>query len=255
MCCKLLRHVGALDDHLLPIRLLTGPGEEIRDDEGRLVGSKKRQIGYKVSIAHRGKIRRIVDDILRMQKKLSDEWTIKAPFGSTSQLYGTLLKFDGPKGQKTIRGELYRPLILLSRNPLSKTPSLKLFIHGNPLDFKAEPINSVFEVSTEERTILHAYTMRVFTTTLNRMFDVDENEVLFFVAPLQIDQSDATGITTASLDWPSMSYAARVQEEPLDMATLGSLTDTIVVSFLNRFYLLRLLTKVPSADRLGKEQL
>lgn len=49
MACKLLRRFEALDEHLLPIRMLTGPGvEEVKDENGKTVGSKKRQIGYEV---------------------------------------------------------------------------------------------------------------------------------------------------------------------------------------------------------------
>ena len=44
MCCKLLRHAGALDDHLLPILTFATP-EEVHDEQGRVIGSKKRQIG------------------------------------------------------------------------------------------------------------------------------------------------------------------------------------------------------------------
>lgn len=51
MACKLLRRFEALDEHLLPIRMLTGPGaEDVKDENGKTVGSKKRQIGYEVRL-------------------------------------------------------------------------------------------------------------------------------------------------------------------------------------------------------------
>lgn len=99
MTCKLLRHCGPLDDRFLPIRTFDTP--EIHDEEGRIVGSRSRQIGY--------------------ERKLPDAWTIKAPFGDVSKLYGTIFKYDGLNGTMSVGGELYLP-VLLSRGTLSRRP-------------------------------------------------------------------------------------------------------------------------------------
>lgn len=137
----------------------------------------------------------------------------------------------------TLRGEVYAPMILLTRNPLPKTPILKLFIDGQPFLHLAEPLNGNFTVSQEQREVLKAYTLQVFSSTLNRPFEVEDEEVLYFVAPLREDRTASTVIDINSLDWKLMAYAAVVKEEKLKMNELDGLEDTVIVSSMLSYFL------------------
>ncbi|KAL8293622.1 hypothetical protein RQP46_000323 [Phenoliferia psychrophenolica] len=209
ICCKLLRHVGALDEHLLPI-LTFPPPEEVRDEQGKVIGSKKRQLGY--------------------EKKLADDWTVQVPFApeGESDLWGMLLAYDGEGGTLNNHGDIYQPIVLLSRNLLPSVPPLKLFIEGEPVHMFATPIAVPFKTTKAQRETLRGYTLRVFKSTLNRALDVDVDEMLYFVAPLDgVPTGDFISID--DLDWSSMEYAAAVQEEELKLDSLPDLTDRVIV--------------------------
>lgn len=170
-----------------------------------------------------------------IQKKLSNPFHVSTPFSSQSKLYGTYLRFSGRRGELTLREEVYAPMILLTRNPLPKTPILKLFIDGQPFLHLAEPLGGEFVVSQEQRAVLKAYTLQVFSSTLNRPFEVEDEEILYFVAPLRNDRTEATVIDINTLDWKLMAYAAVIKEEKLKMKELDGLEDTVIVRNLLPF--------------------
>lgn len=124
-------------------------------------------------------------------------------------------------------------MILLSRNPLPKVPSLKLFINGQPVSLLALPLPQTFSVSREQRTILRSYTLQAFSSTLNRSFNVKEDEIVYFVAPLRKARDENTVLDIEVLDWEEMSRAAVAKEEKLKMDALDELDDHIIVKILS----------------------
>lgn len=207
MACKLLRHCEALDHRFLPVRIFDV--SEIHDEEGRNVGSRGRQIVY--------------------ERKLADAWTIQAPFGDASKLYGTILKYEGANGTMSVRGELYRPILLLSRNPLPATPNVKLFLDGQPFNIVPQPLPSPFLVDSQQREILRGYTLRVFTSVLSKTLEVSGDEVFYFVAAMLEGQRMDSPMDASALDWESMKRAVAVQEVQLDAKDLPDLEDSVVV--------------------------
>ncbi|KAI5479849.1 endoribonuclease Dicer [Pseudohyphozyma bogoriensis] len=209
VACRLLHDYKALDEHFLPVRIF-GAEDEPQDEEGRTIGSRKRQIGY--------------------ERKLADEWSIKTPFGETSLLYPTVMRYRGRSdGKMELQGEIYSPFVLLSRNPLPKPPNLKLFIEGQPHEMVAVPFPAPLSVSPSQRTILQKYALRVFTTVLNKPFDVNGDEALWFIAPLAGSLAAGWTPDINSLDWEAMEYGADVLEEPLKMEDLPHLNDHVIV--------------------------
>ncbi|ORY81751.1 hypothetical protein BCR35DRAFT_303884 [Leucosporidium creatinivorum] len=207
VACKVLRNIGALDDHLLPLHLFAE--EEAKDEEGRTIGSRKRQIGY--------------------EKKRADAWTPEGPFAEQTTLYGTLLHYDGPGGTMTFEKELYRPLMLLTRARLPATPKIKLFIGGEAVFVSASPLPGTFVVSKQQRVVLRGWNLRVWLSVLNRMIDIDGEKMNYFVALLKADCSLAEPLSVDSLDWSSMEHSARIQEDKLDWKDLSALGDSVVV--------------------------
>ncbi|KAM0752756.1 hypothetical protein T439DRAFT_354244 [Meredithblackwellia eburnea MCA 4105] len=206
LACKLLRHVGALDEHLLPIRTFK-VAEEVHDEEGRVIGSRKRQLGY--------------------EKKLADAWTITSRLGSETELHATLLSFPGPGGTLLLRGDVYQPFVLLTRSPIPSVPVISLFLEGQPIEMAATPLNA-FRTSDEMRQTLLAYTLRVFTSTLNRSLDANVEEVLYFIAPLKA-QEYMHKITVDDLDWKQMEHGAKIREEELKLGSIPDLSDRVIV--------------------------
>lgn len=90
------------------------------------------------------------------------------PFSGESDLYGTLLAYNGPDGTLNNHGDVYQPVVLLSRNPLPTVPPIKLFIEGEPVNCFATPIPTPFTTSVAQRDTLLGYTLRIFKSTLNR---------------------------------------------------------------------------------------
>ena len=205
--CKILRNIGALDEHLLPMH--TFVDEEPKDEQGRTIGSRKRQIGY--------------------EKKRADAWTPEGPFSEQTTLYGTLLHYDGPGGAMTFDGDLYRPLVLLTRARLPDTPKIKLHIGGEPVFASASPLPSTFIVSKEQRVTLKGYSMRIWLSVLNRMITVDGDEMNYFLAPLKLDCALTDAVTIDKLDWAAMEHGAAVREEQLDWKDLSKLGDSLIV--------------------------
>lgn len=207
VACKVLRNIGALDDHLLPLHLFAK--EDAKDEDGRTIGSRKRQIGY--------------------EKKRADAWTPEGPFAERTTLYGTLLHFDGPGGTMTFEKELYRPLMLLTRARLPATPKIKLFADGEAISASASPLPGSFFVSKQQRVTLRGWNLRVWLSVLNRMIDIDGEKMNYFVAPLKADCSLADCLGLESLDWSLMEHGARIQEDKLDWKDLSKLGDSVIV--------------------------
>lgn len=208
IACKALYQLGALDDHFLPIRTFAEP--EAKDSEGRALGSSKRQITY--------------------EKKYADEWTIAEPFGEgSSPLYATVLNFPGPNGTMKVGLETFRPLLLLSRNPLTQTPPLKLHLRGQPVFVTTQSSSEPLAFTKDQRKLLTRYTLRVFEFSLNRTFFVDENEILYFLAPVVKDRSLETPVNLSTIDWKIVERGASGREERLDINNLIGLEDSIVV--------------------------
>ncbi|GAA6001448.1 uncharacterized protein JCM10292_006259 [Rhodotorula paludigena] len=217
--CKVLRAVDCLDEHFLPPRTL--PPDEIVDVvTGAAIGSKKRQIEY--------------------ERKVPDCFVPTNPFDCETTCFATLLHYSGDKGETTFSGQLYRPIVLLTRNPLPNIPPMTMFVLGEALEVHATAIGAI-QIGDEEREVLTGYSLQLWQAVLNKILRVarveiegkegmQELDLVYFVALLKDDvHLKENGIDLSDIDWSGMKHAARVKEERIDWRDLSKLEDSVVV--------------------------
>ncbi|GAA6028331.1 hypothetical protein JCM8097_006980 [Rhodosporidiobolus ruineniae] len=215
--CKILHRIGSLDDHLLPLRIF--PPEDIVDSSGNAVGTRKNQVEY--------------------ERAWWKGWQPDSPCGDSTVFHATLLHYGGDNGNTTVKGQLYRPVVLLSRNPLPPTPPTTLYVEGEPLVVHAAAVGAV-SLTTEQRKLLTQHNLAMWRTVLNKeelriareVVDgketLKELELVWFVAELLPDvQLEASRIKVDDLAWARMKH---VKEVKLDWKNMPQdLADTVIV--------------------------
>ncbi|KAJ7499006.1 hypothetical protein FB451DRAFT_1203918 [Mycena latifolia] len=80
----------------------------------------------------------------------------------------------------------HAPILLLTRQPLSKFPSFKLFFSGSPVVI-ATHRGAPFKIDDEKTLALHMYTLRVCRAVANKPFICPLEDMPYFLAPLSAE--------------------------------------------------------------------
>ncbi|GAA5903989.1 hypothetical protein JCM6882_003794 [Rhodosporidiobolus microsporus] len=221
---KLLHDIGVLDEHSLPLRSF--PPQELVDASGNPVGSKKHQVEY--------------------EKAIPKVWQPLSPCGSeTVTWFASLIHYGGLDGSTTVKGQLYRPMVLLTRNPLPPVPKMTLYMDGQPLYVFPTSAGSI-PLTLEQRKVLTDYDLQLWRAVLNKEMRVGREmeggkkttkrlELVYFVAELRPEiKIGEEGVKIDDLAWERMASAAKNKEVQLDWKGLGdkleeALEDTVIV--------------------------
>ncbi|GAA5868109.1 hypothetical protein JCM3774_001024 [Rhodotorula dairenensis] len=216
--CKVLRNVGSLDEHLLPLRTL--PQEEvIEEGSSEPVGSKKRQSAY--------------------EHKLADVFVPRNPCEEETTYHVTALPFGGERGDMVHDKQLYRPLLFLTRNALPCLPGMTLYLQGETVDIFARPLGSVV-VTAAQRRLLEAFQVQFWQSILNRRLRIarragesdakrQDLELVYMLAIPQTDFTLGRFLGHESFDWDLMERAVQKKETRLDKIDLTMLGDSVIV--------------------------
>ncbi|KAJ6599151.1 hypothetical protein DFH09DRAFT_1243597 [Mycena vulgaris] len=155
--CVKLAEAGLLDfdAFLLPPRLSSGASERIDKTQD---SSSVYYIGVQV-----------------YRRKAPEFWS--NPTGAVTSLYPTIIVVQDSNQPP------HAPVVLLTRRPLSKFPSFKLFFSGSPAviqTYRGAP----FTVDSEKTLALHMYTLRLCRAVANKPFICPLDDMPYFLAPL-----------------------------------------------------------------------
>ncbi|GAA5925102.1 hypothetical protein JCM10213_000533 [Rhodosporidiobolus nylandii] len=218
--CKLLYSSGALDDHFLPLH--TFPDDEPLDAHGHPGGSRKSQIEY--------------------EKAVWPGWIPPSLCDEVTTFAATLLHYGGVDGWTTIKGQLHRPLVLLTRSQLPATPAMTVFVDGNALPFFATSIGAI-PVTSAQRKVLSSYSTQLWRAVLGKELRLAKKEVdgrktteelesVWLIAELQpAVKLGEGGVKVEDIAWERMAKAAIEKEVKLDYRKLDeeALQDTVIV--------------------------
>ncbi|KAM0791169.1 hypothetical protein ACM66B_005653 [Microbotryomycetes sp. NB124-2] len=207
---RTLKAVNALDHHFLPIR--TFAETIVRDERGRRIGSRKREVAYK--------------------DKLADVW--KQPNGDGSEqetLYGTVLRFVGRSDGAFEADEgLCRPILLLTRTCLPPTLPLKLYSGTTPIVVMAEPLGGSIEVAQERRAMLSRYTLHLWLSALAKTIKLPNGEEPnYFFAPLVDDGVLKKVLESSDIDWKAVQRVLDNHEETVSLENPFAIKDAVLI--------------------------
>lgn len=216
--CKVLRNVGSLDEHLLPLRTL--PPEEVAEEgSAEPIGSKKRQVEYEHEIA--------------------DVFVPRSPCSEETTFHLATLHFGGERGDIVHDKQLYRPLFLLTRNALPTLPGMTMFLQGESLEVFASPIGSVLLTAAQRKT-LAAFQVQLWQSVLNKRLRIargtiaedgkrQELDLVYMLAIPKADIALNEFCGHESFDWSAMERAVQKKERRLDCKDLRGLEDSVIV--------------------------
>lgn len=140
---------------------------------------------------------------------------------TSTRLHTTQLRFvETDSLAYTHDGEVYRPIVLLTRARLPCTSPFRIWLHGQPVFVQAVPTDQTIEVDATRLEQLFGYTLRSFRAVTNRVFASTASRLTYFLAPV-----DDNG----ELDWMDVKTAAADKEIPLDPTNLDDLpADSII---------------------------
>ncbi|KAK4049291.1 Dicer-like protein 1 [Microbotryomycetes sp. JL201] len=210
MAIRELKAADALDNHFLPIR--TFKESIVRDERGRRIGSRKREVSYK--------------------HKLADVWSSSiAGTEDSATLYGAVLRVVGqPDGFHRVDEGLYRPLLLLGRARLPPTLECKLYTGTSPTTVSIVPLEGSIRVDENQRAMLSSYTRCIWTSALSRPIKLKDGEsenCLF--APLVDWDESKYALEMDDMDWIAMQRAIGNRDEPVDIQNLTGIKDAVLI--------------------------
>ncbi|KAJ7179907.1 hypothetical protein C8R43DRAFT_1084028 [Mycena crocata] len=107
-----------------------------------------------------------------------DFWTNQT--GEASSLFPTIIFVD------YLDQSPHAPLLILTRQPLAKFPSFKLFFSGAPVVIKAYR-GALLKLDNEQIIALHMYTLRLCRAISNKTYACPLEDMPYFLAPLSAD--------------------------------------------------------------------
>lgn len=159
-------------------------------------------------------------------------------------LYPTVISVQGQ--------ELYGPLVLLTRAPLPRMSSLKLFDSGFPMTINLKE-GASFAVDAERLDDLYLYTIRIYRSIVNKPFVCTLEEMPHFLAPLKsswlgFNRKQASRWVideiVDDIPWDQVKLAAHKWVTDLSAENLeNSLEDAIIqdrwIEYTRRYYYIR----------------
>ncbi|CAG8634049.1 16813_t:CDS:2 [Funneliformis mosseae] len=219
--CLQLYEKKALDDHLLPEEVWIEEDHEMtkpsKDEHGLVEGAKKSKREYLL--------------------KSPDLWTIEEDQPKIpEELYGTILKLD--MEDEKYDGYSYRTLCLLTRKRFPETPPITLYFHGINKVLNLFPYSTPIKVSLEKKEIAFKFTLRTFTSIVNKEFICEFENFPYLVVPL-VRNTPINEQTLDFIDWESMEIAVNEKHAPIDLNKVSDMEDAVIIDYsdnLRRYF-------------------
>ena len=112
--------------------------------------------------------------------------------------------------------EVYKPILLVTREPLPPLPCIHLFFDGVPVDVDVIPAKSPLVITDERVELLHSYTSRVLRGMVNKPFKASVDDMPYFLAPVELaDDALAEETWSTEIMQSATSFVVPVQAEDL----------------------------------------
>ena len=176
-------------------------------------------------------------------RKKPEFWT-NVVISKSATLYPTIMSVQDQ--------ELYGPLVLLTRAPLPRMSSLRLFDSGFPIVINLKQ-GASFAVDAERLDDLYLYTIRVYRSIVNKPLVCTLEEMPHFLAPLKTSWVGFTRKQASrwvideivdDIPWDQVKLAAHKWVTELSAENLeNSLEDAIIqdrwIEYTRRYYFIR----------------
>ncbi|CAG8444339.1 4231_t:CDS:2 [Acaulospora colombiana] len=211
--CLQLHEKKELDDHLLPTVEYVEEDHEmknpIKDEQGFVEGARKSKRNYHLKSPDFWKI---------------DEDQLEIP----EKLYGTVLKLDFE--DEIYNEQSYRTFCLLTRQQFPEVPPITLYFHGDPQTLRVLPYSTPININSEKSRMAFNFTLRTFTSIVNKEFKCEFERFSYFVVPL-IPNTPIDGNTLSFIDWESVERAVTHRHIPIDLNNMHDLVDAVIIDY------------------------
>ncbi|GBB92187.1 hypothetical protein RclHR1_01980012 [Rhizophagus clarus] len=216
--CLQLLEKNALNNHLLPEIEDHEISEQTKDERGLVEGVKKSKRDYRL--------------------KSPDLWIIeddqpKIP----EELYINVLKLD--LEDEIYDGNPYRTMCLLTRKRLPEIPSTTLYFHGVPKTLNVHPYSTPFKIDLERMELIFKFTMRTFTSIVNKEFICEFENFPYLIVPL-VKNAPINEDTPNFIDWEVIERAVGEKHIPVDVSKISDvMKDAVIIDYsdnLRRYF-------------------
>lgn len=116
-------------------------------------------------------------------------------------LFATILALEEPERV----GRSTRPLIMFTRQRLSKLPPVPLFFgDGGPSIARPVSTEHSFEFTTTQVEALKCFTLKIFNDVFSKQYEANSSELPYFLAPEREPHESVLGSCMANIDWDTI---------------------------------------------------
>ncbi|KAG9287939.1 hypothetical protein G9A89_017534 [Geosiphon pyriformis] len=218
--CLNLYKKNALDDHLLPTIEWVEEDHEMlkptRDEHGLVEGARKSKREYRL--------------------KSPDLWSLEENSKAPEEFYGTILKLD--LQDEVFDGQSYRTLCLLTRKQFPDFPDITLWLQSVGINLNVFPYSKSIKLTAEKLDLVFKFTLRVFSSIVNKEFQCEIEKVTYMVAPL-VRNAPINENTLDFIDWDGINIAVNLKHMPIDLENIPELEDAVIIDYsdnLRRYF-------------------
>ncbi|CAG8495182.1 4853_t:CDS:2 [Diversispora eburnea] len=221
--CLQLYNKKALNDHLLPEVEWIEEDHEMakptKDEHGLIEGARKSKREY--------------------LRKSPDLWNIEEEENPKipEKLYGTLFILDSGNDEM-FDGQSYRTLCLLTRKKFPEVPPIKLYFHGVSKILNVMAYSTPIQIELEKLEIIFKFTMRTFTSIVNKEFKCEFENFPYLIAPL-VKNAPINEHSLDLIDWEELEKAVNNKHLPIDIDNISKLEDAVIIDYsdnLRRYF-------------------
>ncbi|RHZ72154.1 hypothetical protein Glove_245g9 [Diversispora epigaea] len=220
--CLQLYSKKALNDHLLPEVEWVEEDHEMakptKDEHGLVEGARKSKREY-----------------LRKSPEL---WNIEENEPKIPEkLYGTLFILDSGDDEM-FDGQSYRTLCLITRKKFPEVPPIKLYFHGASKILNVMAYSTPIHIESEKLEIIFKFTMRTFTSIVNKEFQCEFENFPYLIAPL-VKNAPINEHSLDLIDWEELEKAVNNKHLPIEIDKISDLEDAVIIDYsdnLRRYF-------------------
>ncbi|CAG8559865.1 22395_t:CDS:2 [Racocetra persica] len=220
--CLQLYEKKALNDHLLPeIEWIEEDHEmtkPVKDEYGLVEGARKSKREY--------------------NRKNPDLWNNDEEEMPSipDKIYVTILKLE--LEDEKYDGQYYRTMCLLTRKQLPEVPPITLYFHSVARVMNVLPHSVPISIESEDLEIIFKFTLRTFTSIINKEFVCEFEKFTYLVAPL-VRNAPINENFFDYIDWEGMRRAVTEKQLPIDLDNISDLEDAVIIDYsdnLRRYF-------------------
>nr|CAG8438547.1 9096_t:CDS:2 [Entrophospora candida] len=152
------------------------------------------------------------------------------------ELYITIIKLE--LEDEKYDGQCYRTLCLLSRKQIPQVPSTTLFFHSNAKILNIFPYSKPIKIELEKLEMLFKFTLRLFTSIVNKEFACDIDKFSYLVAPLT-QYAPIHENSFDFIDWCEVEKAITHKHLKIELDDVSKLEDAVIIDYsdnLRRYF-------------------